>query len=80
MSILSEPPTAPKILVWFFSAPVSKSAPNQACLKKMSSEAEGETKEALASSTYRTSAERVGVNSVDTGEVYDFWMMIKSFI
>jgi len=30
----------------------------QACLKKMSSEAEGETKEALASSTYRTSAER----------------------
>ena len=31
----------------------------------MSSEAEGETKEALASSTYRTSAERVGANSGD---------------
>lgn len=30
----------------------------QACLKKMSNEAEGETKEALASSTYRASAER----------------------
>ncbi|CAK9016607.1 unnamed protein product [Durusdinium trenchii] len=30
----------------------------QACLKKMSNEAEGETKEALASFSYRTSAER----------------------
>ena len=31
---------------------------SQACLKKMSNEADGETKEALASSTYRSSAER----------------------